>query len=274
MNAIHQSRLRLEMRHLPLCLALLLPGTSAWAGAWTLSAGMTDTLLSSTISSSEHYFDADHKIIKGERYSKKEFQLRLEHGMSDTTTVIVAPTYMRTRAGGSAGGSYNGMGYSELGLRQRVYIDDANVFSLQGVLRAAGARDSDNAAELGNTDHEYDLRALYGRNLQFGSWPAFANIELAWRIRSGSPPDEHRVDLTLGLKPSPQWLITLQSFSVYSDGTGQGAFTAPYYYHKAQAGLTWRFLPAWSAGVNALTTYAGKNAWREQGVVATLGHQF
>ncbi|MFL9868521.1 hypothetical protein PQR67_30505 [Paraburkholderia fungorum] len=253
---------------------LMLAGPSAFAGAWTPPAGTGEAYLSTTATSNNRYFNDDGSSFTNQAYRKVETQLRVEYGITDSLTGFVGPSLLHTSVGGSAGNSYFGLGYTDFGLRKRLYSDGANVFSVEATARVPGASNSGNPAEVGYTGMEYDLRALYARSFQLGNWQAFADAELAWHIRNGAPPNEYRIDLTLGARPAPHWLVLLQSFSVISEGVGRGAFDVPYRYYKIQPSVVWDFTSKWSAQLGAVTTVAGRNSWREQGVVAGLWRRF
>ena len=255
-------------------LLLLLGSPTVFAGAWTQPAGTGEAYLSTDATSNDRYFDDSGNSFSNQTYRKVETQLRVEYGITDSLTGFVGPSLLSTSVGGSTDRNYFGPGYTDFGLRRRLYTDGTNVFSVEATVRVPGASGSNNPAEIGYTGMEYDLRALYGRNFQLGSWPAFADAELAWHIRNGAPPDEYRVDLTLGARPAAQWLVLLQSFSVISSGAGRGVFNVPYRYYKIQPSVVWNFAPKWSAQLGAVTTIAGRNSWREQGVVAGLWRQF
>ena len=255
-------------------LALMLGASSAYAGAWTQPEGSGAAYLSTTATSNNRYFNDDGNSFANQDYRKVETQLLVEYGITDSLTGFVGPSLLNTSVGGSAGDRYFGLGYTDFGLRKRLYTDGTNVFSVQATARVPGASNSGNPAEVGYTGIEYDLRALYGRGFQIGNWPAFVDGELAWRIRNGAPPSEYRIDLTLGARPAPKWLLLLQSFSVISNGAGTGAFNVPYRYYKIQPSVVWDFAPKWSAQLGLVATVAGRNSWREQGVVAGLWRRF
>lgn len=257
-----------------LSIALGVAGPSAFAGAWTQPAGVGAAYLSTTATSNDRYFDDHGSAFTNEAYRKIETQLSVEYGLTDSLTGFVGTSLLRTSVGGASGDSYFGPGYTDFGLRKRIYTNGANVFSVEASARVPGASNSGNPAEVGYTGMEYDLRVLYGRSFELGNRPAFANAELALRVRNGAPPNEYRIDLTLGARPARQWLVLLQSFSVISDGAGRGAFGAPYRYFKIQPSVVWEFTSKWSAQLGAVATVAGRNSWREQGAVASLWRRF
>lgn len=251
---------------------LALAGSNVFAGAWTQPEGTGQAILGMTTTSNDRYFDDNGSLFTNQSYRKAEAQLRIEYGMTDSLTGFVGPSLLKTSAGG--GDSYFGAGYTDLGVRQRLYTDGADILSYQATARLPGAYNSSNAAEVGYTGVEYDLRALYGRSFRLGNWPAFVDAEFGRRIRNGSPPNEWRVELTLGARPAAQWLVLLQSFSLASDGRGDGTSDSPYRYQKIQPSIVWDFAPKWSAQLGAVTTITGRNSWREQGIFSALWYRF
>jgi protein XagA len=268
------SRAAVTTRAWGLGMALMLGAPAAFAGAWTLPAGTGQAFLSTTDTSNDRYFDNDGSSFTNQNYHKVETDLHIEYGITDSLTGFVGPSLLSTSAAGAYGGHYFGLGYTDIGLRQRLYSDGRNVVSVQVTARVPGASDSSNPAEIGYTGMEYDLRALYGRSFQVGNWPAFFDAELGWHARNGAPPGEYRVDLTLGARPSARWLLLLQSFSVISDGRGTGVFDFAYRYYKIQPSVVWDFAPKWSAQLGAVATVAGRNSWREQGFTVGLWRSF
>jgi len=133
--------------------------------------------------------------------------------------------------------------------------------------------DQDNAAAVGYTNPEFDLRALYGYSFALGVWPAFIDLQLAQRFRTGSPPNEARFDATFGVRPAPQWLLLAQSFNVVSEGAGDPLFPS-YGYYKFQLSAVYDLTPAWSVQLGGFTTYAGRNALQENGLVLGAWYKF
>ena len=259
---------------LGLCVLAMTIAQGVCAAAWTLPEGTGNVFLGATATSNDRYFDGHGDSYAGRTYRKIEFQSRVEYGITNSWTAFGGPSVLRTSFGGSAGGSYFGLGYTDLGMRKRLYADGVNVLSVEATVRLPGASNGADPAEVGYTGLEYDLRALYGRGFRLGKWPAFLDAETAWRIRNGAPPSEYRIDLTVGARPAARWLLMLQSFNVISNGRGRGVFNSPYRYHKLQPSVVWEFAPTWSWQLGAVETVAGRNSWREQGVVTYLWHRF
>jgi hypothetical protein len=178
--------------------------------------------------------------------------------------VDIAPPFEATRTG---------LGYSEFGGRYRFLQGDSWVFSGQATLRVPGTTDRTNPAAIGYTDVEADLRALFGYSFALGPMPAFVDLQVAQRFRAAAPPDELRADLTFGLRVAPSWLILAQSLNVMSEGTGSPPFPS-YNYHKLQLSAVYALTPDWALQLGGVTTFAGRNALQENGVVLGVWYKF
>ena len=80
---------------------------------------------------------------------------------------------------------------------------------------------------------------------------------------------------TLGVKVSPQWLLLVQSFNVVSEGAGVALSTAAATTTKksnSARSIPWR--PNWWLQGGGFSTYAGRNALQENGLIFGLWHQF
>jgi protein XagA len=106
-----------------------------------------------------------------------------------------------------------------------------------------------------------------------GGWPAFVDVQFAQRFRMGEPPNEFRADLTLGLQPQERWLLLIQSFNVISEGAG--SFSTPSYsYSKIQLSAVYALTHSLSLQFGGYTTYMGRNALQENGLVLSAWYRF
>ena len=95
---------------------------------------------------------------------------------------------------------------------------------------------------------------------------------LAYRLRAGGPANEIKVDLTLGARPAPQWLLLVQSFNTASVGASSGIFT-PLRSHKLSVSAAYT-IGRWTLQLGAIASVAGQNALRERGLLAALWVRF
>jgi hypothetical protein len=250
--------------------ALILP---AHAGAWLAPEGHGQVVVTATASSAGNAFDGDGRPQSTPRYSKQELQALMEYGATDWLTLIAIPTLQHVDIAPSTDASRSGFGNSEFGGRVRVMQQNDWVLSAQGTVRVPATGDTGNPAAIGYTGTDVDLRALYGVSFPLYGMPAFFDAQLAQRFRIGGPPSEARLDLTFGLRTAEQWLLLLQQFNVVSEGSGSPPFTSENY-HKLQFSVVYDFAPQWSVQGGAFTTFVGRNALQENGVLTGVWYRF
>jgi hypothetical protein len=188
-------------------------------------------------------------------------------------TVIASPGLQHVDIASPTDARRTGLGYTELGGRYRVLQADSWVLSGQATVRVPGTNDTSNAAAIGYTGVETDIRGLIGYGFALRGLPAFVDLQLAQRFRAGGPPNELRADATLGLQVAPQWLLMAQSFNVVSEGGGSAPF-ASYEYYKLQLSAVYALTAAVSLQLGGFTTYAGRNALQENGMVFGAWYRF
>jgi protein XagA len=247
--------------------------TTLFAGAWTLDAGQGVEIVTLTPSQGDKGFDGSGSLQAIPRYSKQELQGLLEYGATSWLTLILAPSLQNVEIGSPVDAQRSGFGYTDVGARVRLWSSDSWVFSAQTMFRMPGTFDNTNPAAIGYTDPEIDVRGLLGYSFKAGSWPAFIDVEIAQRFRLGGPPGEFHADVTLGLQPHDRWLLLLQSFNVISEGAGTWGFPS-YDYYKFQLSAVYKLTPAVSLQLGGYTTYWGRNALQENGLVLSVWYKF
>jgi protein XagA len=263
---------RIGVKLLLLLSAALIP-EAAGAGAWLMPEGHGQVAVIETVSAAGKAFDASGAPQSTPRYNKTEVQVLIEYGLSDWLTAMAIPSVQRVDIAAPINADRTGMGNSEIGARARVLQESNWVMSVQGTLRLPGSYDAGNPAAVGYTGFDVDLRALFGVSFALGGLPSFVDLQVAQRFRTGGPPSEARVDLTLGLRAAQQWLVLLQQFNVFSEGAGGALFPA-YKYHKLQMSVIYDITPKWSLQGGAFTTFAGKSALQENGVLTGVWYRF
>lgn len=218
-------------------------------------------------------FDGGGSLQSTPRYSKVELQALMEYGVTDWLTAMAIPSLQHVSIAPPTDASRTGLGNSEIGARARVWQESNQVVSAQGSVRIPGTFDNGNPAAIGYTGVDVDLRVLYGAELKLGGLPTFVDVQLAQRFRTGGPPSEARVDLTFGVRAAQQWLFLVQQFNVISEGSGSAPFTSTNY-HKLQFSVIYDLAPQWSVQGGAFTTFAGRNALQENGILTGLWYRF
>lgn len=254
-------------------IAIVAAPQGARAGAWTLPAGESQAELIGTWSSATRAFDAVGNTAPTARTEKFELQGLLEYGATDRFTVILNPGLQHLDIAAPVNATRSGLGYFELGGRYKLIDGPSWVFSAQATLRAPGVFEPINAAAIGYTQPETDLRALFGYGASVGSMPVFVDLQLAQRFRAGTPPSEFRADATFGITPLPTWMVLGQSFNVISEGSAPPIFPN-YAYHKLQLSIVHELTPQWAVQLGGFTTIAGHNALQENGMLLGAWYHF
>jgi hypothetical protein len=247
--------------------------SSALAGAWTLDAGTGALVFTGTAMQSNNAFDSGSRLRSIPRYSKEEAQVLIEYGVTNWFTAMFAPSLQRVDIGAPFNAQRSGLGYTDIGGRALLWSDASWVVSAQATFRIPGVFDKSNPAAIGYTDSEIELRGLAGYSFKVGTLPAFVDLEVAQRYRLGGPPDEFRTDITFGIRPAEKWLLLAQSFNVLSEGTGSWGFGS-YAYHKFQLSAVYAVTPTLSLQLGGYSTYWGRNALQENGLVVGAWYKF
>jgi protein XagA len=256
-----------------LAIGLMGSTTAALAGAWTLDTGTGELTVIGTSMQANSAFDSNSKLKSIPRYSKQETQALIEYGVTNWFTAMFQPSLQHVNIAAPFGAERSGLGYTDIGGRARIWSDDSWVISAQATFRAPGVFDKTNRAAIGYTDPEIDIRGLVGYSFKAGTLPAFVDIEVAQRFRLGGPPDEFRTDITFGIRPADKWLFLAQSFNVISEGAGTWGFGS-FSYHKIQLSGVYALTPTLSLQLGGYSTYWGRNALQENGVVVGASYKF
>ena len=254
-------------------LGILCVPSAAWAGAWTLPEGTGQWLATVTAATSSSYF-TDNGLAPTPRYNKYELGVLIEYGLTDRLTGILNPGLQHIDIAPPTSAERTGLGYTEFGARYGFIEDPTWVVSGQATLRIPGAYQTANPAAIGYTDVEADIRALLGHNFTIWDRYGFFDVEVAERIRTDGYPSEFHADATIGIKIFPRWLLLMQSFNVISEGSGISIFGGSYDYEKLQLSAVYSLTDVWSLQFGGYTTYAGRNALQENGVLLGVWRRF
>lgn len=258
-------------RVLAVCLVAL--PAAAHAGAWTLDAGQGIAVVTGTAASATRAFDSGSNLQSIPRYSKSELQALFEFGATNWLTLMLAPSLQHVGIDPPSGAQRSGLGYTDIGARARLTGGESWVFSAQTTLRIPGTFDKANPAAIGYTGAEIDVRGLFGYSFKAGTMPAFLDVQVAQRFRFDGPPNEFRTDVTLGVRPAERWLVMLQSFNVISEGAGTWNLPS-YSYSKLQLSAVYEVTPRIALQLGGYTTYWGRNALQENGLVVGAWYKF
>jgi hypothetical protein len=247
--------------------------TAAHAGAWTLDAGTGELIIAGSGMQAHSVFEIGGKLQPIPRYSKEEVQALVEYGVTNWFTAMFQSSLQHVGIAAPFTAERGGLGYTDIGGRVRLWSDNSWVVSAQAVLRTPGVFDKTNPAAIGYTDPEIDIRGLVGYSFKAGTLPMFVDVEVAQRFRLGGPPDEFRADFTFGIRPAERWLFLGQSFNVVSEGAGTWGFGS-FAYHKFQLSAVYALTPTLSLQLGGYSTYWGRNALQENGLVTGVWYKF
>jgi protein XagA len=245
-----------------LTLATTLPSR---AGAWLQDEGRTQIIFSNTTTESSRRFGHNGKPVRADRFSKQETLISVERGWTDQVTLLAgARAQLQTFPVDGvisrfASGAVSG------GARVRVWSDGSTILSVQGTLQVSGERSLPGLLRHMDAPVEGDLRLNLGHGFAIGSWQAFAEVQTAYRWRGGGNRDELRFDTTFGVRPIPQLLLMVQSFStVTAIGRGRVGEGRPRQ-HKLQPGVVYDLSERWSLQVSAFSSIKGRDTIKERG---------
>lgn len=236
---------------------------SAQAGAWTPERGDGVVIVTSAFSGAARGFDADGRLQPLPEYRKFELSAYLEYGVTDWLTgVIHSGARIETQDLDVKTTAVDG-----IGLRARVTRTERMVVSAELTGYAPGL--DRNGLWVDSEPAAAEVRALFGYAFAVRDRPAFVDVQGAYRLSAGGEDDEIHIDVTLGLKPAPRWLLLAQSFTTVSAGSA-----ADYRYHKLQASAVCWLTPRHGLQAGVGGTLDGLAALQEQTVFAAFWYRF
>ncbi len=245
-----------------LTLATTLPSR---AGAWLQDEGRTQIIFANTTTESSRRFGHNGKPLRANRFSKQETLISFERGWSDSVTLLAGARFQLQTFPVDGVTSRFASGAVSAGARIKLWSEGGTVLSVQGTLQASGERSLPGQLRRMDAPVEADLRLNLGHGFAIGSWQAFAEVQTAYRWRGGGNRDELRFDTTLGVRPVPQILLMLQSFStVTAIGRGRAGEGRPRQ-HKLQPGVVYDLSERWSLQVSAFSSIKGRDSIKERG---------
>jgi len=240
------------------------------AAAWTQGKGDKEIIVSLHRQDSTHGFDLDGEAVDIVDYRKTELQAFAEYGLSDRLTVRAQGSVRRLRTRDARDTE---PGHVELAARYQILSGKTWVLSSESAVRLPGGDGDPGAAQRGSPDAEYDARFLLGKSGKLAGRPIFLDLQAGLRRREGDAPDERRLDVTIGGRPSNRLMLLAQVFDVSSAGAGQGVFEA-YRYRNLQLTAVYDLPAGWSVQAGAVGTATGRNALRERGAVLAVWRRF
>ncbi len=252
------------------CALIVGAPAGACAGAWTEPAGsglMIETLFGWTGRGAP--WGAGPAVSQ----SKAEAQTYVEYGASDQVTIFGQMAIERYALGRPDDNVYSGLDYSDLGLRAKLWSTGQWIFSGEATLLLPGAWNPAAKAQEGNTGGAGEGLLLAGTNFSLGSWPGFFDAELGYRLRTAGPPDEWHADMTVGLKPSPGFILMVQDFTTVSTASTNRDFPA-WRSSVVEASLVVPLAGRWSLQAGVFTSVIAVKTNTERGVALSIWRRF
>ncbi len=256
--------------------------TNAFGGAWTMPQGtgqVIETLYGWT------GFGPPWGGNPPASQSRFDAQTYVQYGLTDSLTAFGETAFEHYAIGEPTPNTYNGLDYSGLGLRQKLWSTGEWVFSGEATAFIPGAHDSHAPAQEGNTGWAGEARLNAGRNFTLasipglgwfpgiGSVPGFMDAEIAYRLRTEGPPDEWHGDLTVGFKFTPRIMLMLQDFTTVSMSTNNRTFPA-WRQSVAEASVVYALNDKWSLQVGVFSTVWTVRTNTEHGVAVAVWRNF
>ncbi len=232
--------------------------------------GASQVIVTAAYSFADEALNAGGNGFDIEKFEKFELRGYAEYGFTDWATVVLQPE-LRSKSQGDERSV--GFGRVDFGLRARVWKNDFAVASIEVSASAPGQRDKLIPLNGGDTDWEFDVRALYGRGFDFASRHGFADIQLGFKHRVDEPADEVALDLTLGFDLTDDMFVMGQSFNRVSVGRAREPFTKTTDHKIALSGV-YKFDGLYSVQAGFLATVAGFNVLQERGAFAAIWRRF
>ena len=158
-------------------------------------------------------FDPDGTPVSIDPRRDRTLSLYGEYGLTSRLTLQTKAALTR---GHDRFVSYDGRGPLELGLRYAFVRTDRSAVSLYlGAAKDGVGRNAGYAAP-GKGDTDLEIRLLAGTSRDWRGRPLFGEIQVA-RLRRSGLADETRVDATVGLRPTPRWLVLGQTYAGQAD---------------------------------------------------------
>lgn len=235
----------------------------AQAGAWTPARGDGVVIVTSVFSGAAKGFDAEGHLQPLPEYRKFELSAYLEYGLTDWLTGVVhSSARLETQEREMTTTAADG-----IGLRARVAKGRHMVASAELTGYAPGL--DRNGLWVESEPATVEARALLGYAFAVRDSPAFVDVQGAYRLSAGGEDDEIRIDVTLGLKPTPRWLLLAQTFTTLSAGKAED-----YRYHKLQASAVCWLSPRHGLQAGVSGTLDRVAALQERTVFAGFWYRF
>jgi hypothetical protein len=244
--------------------ALIGPSGLAWAGAWPMKDGEGLAILKYEGQKADTGLGPDEIEVPIDPRNDQTLSLYNEYGLTDRLTL---QTKVALTRGHDNFVDYEGRGPIELGLRYALLHTDRSAVSLYlGATKDGVGRNAGYAAP-GQGDTDLEARVLAGTSRQWRKTQGFAELQVARLKRSGLA-DETRVEVTAGLRPTPRWLLMVQTYAGRAESEPVQSR-----WRKREISVT-HDLGAWSLQAGWRRTLSGRETPVDHGPVLAVWRRF
>lgn len=226
-----------------------------------------------SIAKATESFDVDGELSQPAQFSKHEAAVFWEHGLSTNYTLTLAASYqdLNFRAGVDDV-NFSGFGETNISIRRTAWRDNTRIFSTQTGVIFAGQGETITDADLGTGKTQYEARLLAGQSFKIANRDGFVDVQAAWRHRTGTPPDEWRLDISTGWHPTPKFQALAQGFYVKSQNApGLARATERL---KIQTSLVYNRTPRTSYQIGSYRTVLGRNIVQENALFIAVWQKY
>jgi hypothetical protein len=193
------------MRRCLILITLLLPLPSH-AGAWLQPEGKGLWLVQATHFSSAEFYDRDHALQPQDTFTKYELQPYMEYGLTKNWTV--GGSLYLNRIDQAEANNW-GVANPEFWARTKLWQTDAEMISLQPLIKLPSFYNDSNAVRGGSKSLDIELSVLVGMPMPLISERDYFDIRAGYRWRSRGRAPQLHADASLGFQMTDDWqLIT------------------------------------------------------------------
>ncbi|MFP1131252.1 hypothetical protein [Asticcacaulis sp. W401b] len=198
-----------------LAVVLALWPATVCASAWGPDSGASEVIVKVEVVTASQGFDASGTAaIDLPQWEEKRVTVFAERGVHDLLSVFAKANIQDIQ---TSVDSFSGLGSVEIGLKTPLYRSDRSALSASVSLDGFGKGRRDEFSVPGDEDPDVEVRLYGGHSFEARKVPMFVDAQVARRARSGSNADQWRVDVTVGARPSPKWIVMAQVFAGKTD---------------------------------------------------------
>ncbi len=197
------------------CVAVAVLPVSAWASAWGPDPKASEVIVKTEVVTASKGFDASgSQAVDLPEWKEKRITVFTERGLNEMLSVFAKANIQDIQTSSE---KFSGIGSVEIGLKTPLYRSERSAVSASVSVEGFGKGRRDEFSAPRKTDPDVEVRLYAGHSAEVGKLPVFVDAQVARRARSGPNANQWRVDLTVGARPSPKWIVMAQVFAGKTD---------------------------------------------------------